>query len=74
MTLGEHAAHPGVDSESSFSAMREGEYSIRRLKMEAQFLADNPHDPWGACGVPVRHFGDAWQINFVVIGFGPAEM
>ena len=42
--------------------------------MEAEFTADNLHDPWEACGVPVRHFGGDWQINFVVIGFGPAEM
>ena len=42
--------------------------------MEAEFPADNPPDPWGACGVPIGHFGDAWQINFVVIGFGLAEM
>ena len=26
------------------------------------------------CNIPVGHFGNAWQINFVVIGFGPAEM
>ena len=42
--------------------------------MDAEFPADNPHDAWGAYGVLVRHFGDAWQINFVVIVFGPAEM
>ena len=47
---------------------------MRRLKMEAEFTAYNPHDPWGACGIPVGHFGNTWQINFVVIGFGPAEM
>ena len=44
LTLGEHAAHLGEESESSFSAMRQGEYWIRRLKMEAEFLADYPHD------------------------------
>ena len=74
MTLGEHTAHLGVDSESTFSAISQGKYLIQRLKMEAEFLVDNPHHPWGACGIPVHHFGDAWQINFVVIGFGLAEM